>query len=112
MMAHEPQVLELMNILKVADDKTIGEIMAYRKIWTAGQSARNQSNRAMKELADTGKLERCDGFYRTDSKSEYKEHAKLLTNTLARILMTPYNPIIYREKTFNNGMSVSGSVKM
>lgn len=104
-MAHEEQILELLNVLKITDDKTVGEIMAYRGVWTAGISARNQSNRAMKELSDQGKIEKCSGFFRTlDCKSEYKDHARLLTACLAEILKTPYNPIIYREKTFPNGL--------
>jgi len=104
-MAHEYKVLELLHVLKVADDKTIGEIMASKGIWTAGQSARNQSNRAMRDLADLGKLEKGNGFYRVPGcKSEYSDHSKLLTQSLSKILQIPYNPTIYREHTFENGL--------
>jgi hypothetical protein len=104
-MAHEDKVIELMKVLKIADDKTIGEIMAQKGIWTAGTSARKQSNRAMRELSDLGKLEKCNAFYRVPGcKSEYSDHARLLTLALAEILKLPYNPTIYREQTFPNGL--------
>lgn len=110
-MAHEDKVFEIMQVLKVADDKTVGEIMASRGIWASGVSARNQSNRAMRQLSDLGKLERLSGFYRAvGCKSEFKEHAKLLTSCLAEILKLPVNSIIYREHSFPSGLRPDATV--
>lgn|GEM_PF-543054 len=99
-MAHESTVLEIMEVLKVADDKIIGEIMASKGIWSEGQSTRTNSLKSLKTLADLRKIERCNGFFRTlDCKSDYKDHAKLLTKALAEILKLNFPVKIYREIT-------------
>jgi hypothetical protein len=103
--AHEDTVLLIMQQLRIASDKDVGEVMAHRGIWTTGKSPRNQSNRAMKELTDLGKLERGNGFYRIPGcKSEYADHARLLTASLVKILTLPHHAIIHREYTFPNGL--------
>ena len=97
----------ILTPLKIADPQTIADIIVARKLadWTPGHSARVQAQKHLNSLADLGKIQKCTGFYRTlDCKSEYKDHARLLTASLAEILKTPYNPIIYREHTFPNGL--------
>ena len=45
--------------------------------WAKGQSSRVNVKKFLDALVEQGKLERCDGFYRTKgSRSEYKSHAK------------------------------------
>jgi len=99
-MAHESLILSLMEALKVADDKIIGDIMSAKKIWSSGQSARTNALKALKNLSDLRKIERCDGYFRTfDCKSEYGEHSRLLTKALAEILKLNISTAIYREHT-------------
>lgn len=101
-MAHEEVVMELMNQLVIADKHIIGDLMAYKELWTAGTSAVNNSYKALNILVDAGRLERGDGYFRLPScKSEYQEHSKLLTKSLAEILKLNYHTKIFREKTIS-----------
>jgi hypothetical protein len=98
-MAREDEVMALMESLVIATDKEVGEIMASRGHWGEGQSARVQASKSLKNLIDLSKLERRNGVYRLPGcKSEYKEHAQLLTKSLAQILKL--NPaVVHRELT-------------
>jgi len=99
--------LTLLNSLKISDPQTIADIIVARKLatWTAGHSARVQAQKQLNSLSDLGKITKCTGFYRAlDCKSEFSAHSRLLTQALAQILKTPYNPVIYREHTFTNGL--------
>jgi hypothetical protein len=100
-MGYEEQVFSLFSCLKIADDKTIGEIMASRGYWTAGTSARNNSFKVLKSLADQQLIRKGKGYFATlDCKSEYGQHAQLLTQALAQILkVTPAT--IFREHTIS-----------
>jgi hypothetical protein len=96
--------LDVLNILKVSDAQIIGEILSPIRGWTAGQSATVQVQKELRPLVPE-KIYKGNGYYRTlDCKSEYKDHAKSLTHHLARILKSPYNPTIYREHSFPNGL--------
>ena len=86
-MAHEKTVMELMNQLVIADKHIIGDLMAHQKIWTTGTTSVNNSYKALNPLVDSGRLEKGNGYFRLPGcKSEYKEHAQLLTKALAEIL--------------------------
>ena len=99
-MAHSDTVMELMNQLVSADKHIIGDIMAHTEIWTAGTSSVNNSYKALNLLVDAGRLERGDGFFRLPGcKSEYKEHAKALTNVLVEIIKLNLDYKIFREPT-------------
>lgn len=101
-MAHEEAIYGLMEALVIADKHTIGELMAHYEIWNAGTSAVNNSYKALNFLVDQGKLEKGDGYFRLlGCKSEYKEHAQLLTKALAEILKPNYLTIILREPTLD-----------
>jgi hypothetical protein len=94
--------MEFMNQLVIADKHTIGELMAHKKLWTAGVSAVNNSYKALNTLVDAGRLERGDGYFRLPGcKSEYKEHAQLLTKALTEILKINLQSTIKREITLN-----------
>jgi hypothetical protein len=95
------EVSDLISCLKIADDKVVGEIMSSRGHWTAGQSARNNSFKVLKSLADQKLIRKGRGYFSTlDCKSEYGEHARLLTQALAQILIaTPAT--IFREHTIS-----------
>ena len=99
-MAHEETIFQLMEILKVADKQIIADIMAAKGHWTAGTSAVNNSYKSLCNLCDLGKLTKGDGYFKlTDCKSEYREHARLITQALAEILKLPLDSTIYREIT-------------
>jgi len=92
-MAHEDKILEIMESLVIADKHVIGDIMAHKGIWNAGTSAVNNSYKALNALVDLGKLEKGNGWFRLKGrcKSEYKEHAQLLTKALAEIIKVDSN---------------------
>lgn len=99
-MAHEETVMELMQMLKVADKQAISSIMTARKVWSAGTSSLNNSYRALKNLADLGKLEQGNGWFRIPGcKSQYEQHAKALTKSLTKILILNRLSLIFREVT-------------
>lgn len=91
------EILSVMEALKIADTKTIGEIMSARGKWKAGNSSTVNSHKALVALAELGKLERGKGFFRVGTQSEWKEHSKLLTKYLAKILAEYPETIVYRE---------------
>ncbi len=96
--------LSVLNYLKISDAKTIGDILHAQGNWGNPHSARVQTQKQLNALADLGKIEKCDGFYRTlDCKSEYGEHAKKLTQVLSEILKLPLTSTIYREVSFPIG---------
>jgi hypothetical protein len=90
------------STLKVATALDIGEILHARKAYTSIQSARVNAQKKLNVKADLGEIEKCNGFYRTlDCKSDYKDHAKLLTKATVEILKR-YDAIIYREHTITS----------
>ncbi len=96
-MAHEDKVLEVMRSIKIADKHTIAEIIGPKVGWKAGVSRVNNTYKASKTLVDLGKLVQGPGFFRThDCRSNYSEHAALLTKTLAELFKYG-DPIIARE---------------
>lgn len=100
-MAHEETIFELMEGLVIADKHIIGDLMAHKNIWTAGTSSINNSYKALNNLVDAGKLEKGDSSYfrLKGCKSNYCEHAQLLTKALADILKFNYTTKIFREHT-------------
>jgi len=89
----------LMESLKIADAVTIGEILQAKGPYSNLQSARVNAQKKLNELVSLGKLERNSGYYRIPvCKSEYKEHARLLTKVLAELFKLPaVEPVIFRE---------------
>lgn len=86
-MPHKKTVLELTHQLQIVSDIVIGKLMANRRIWTAGTSARNNSRKALKTLVDLGHLEEGKGYFRIPGcRSEYCDHTKALIEPLAEIL--------------------------
>jgi hypothetical protein len=84
----EAEVMSLMEALVIAKDKHIGEIMAARGHWTAGQSARVNAAKVLKKLSELGRIQRCDGFWRTNEcRGEFKKHGELLTQALVELFV-------------------------
>lgn len=92
-------VSDIIQTLRISDSLTIGEILHSKGLYSNLHSARVNAQKALNNLADLGKIEKCKGYYRTpDCKSEYKEHARLLTKSLSKILICS-NAVIHREIT-------------
>lgn len=91
------KVLKIMQTIKIADSKTVGGIMSAWGVWKAGNSATVNSHKALTYHAEMKNIEKCDGFWRVDSKSEWKEHAQKLTGKIANILINYPESIIKRE---------------
>jgi hypothetical protein len=93
-------VSEIVSALKVFDALTVGEILHAKGVYSNLQSARVNAQKKLNELVALGQLEKCNGFYRIPGcKSEYKEHAHLITKALAEVLKLPATSIIHREIT-------------
>lgn len=91
------KVFELIKMLGVSDTKTIGRVMLAWGIWSTENSATVNSHKALVKLSELNKIERCNGFWRLNSKSEYGDHAKAITEKLADIVIQYPQSIIYRE---------------
>jgi hypothetical protein len=94
-------VSEVISALKISDALTVGEILHAKGVYSNLQSSRVNAQKKLNELVALGKLKRVHTYYRTlDCKSEFKEHARLLTRVLAELFKLPdIEPIIYREHT-------------
>lgn len=97
-MSHEETIYQLMESLVISDKQTIGDIQASKGLWSPGPSAVNNSYKALCNLSDLGKLTKGDGYFKLpDCRSEYKEHAQLITKALAEILKLDVQSTIKRE---------------
>ncbi len=91
-------VSNIMQSLRIADSLTVGEILLAKKLYANLQSSRVNAQKKLNELVALGQLQRGDGYYRTlDCRSQYKEHARLITKALAEILKLPVTSHIQRE---------------
>jgi hypothetical protein len=98
-MAHEDTVYEIMQKLVIADTKTVSEVMSARGIWTAGQSAYQNTYKVLNTLTALGKLKKGGTYWKLpECQSEYLEHAVLLSKHLADILKLNIPAIVFREK--------------
>jgi hypothetical protein len=89
-----------MQELVIADKHVIGDLM--EDVWSTKVSRVNNSYKTLNTLVDAGRLEKGDGYFRLPGcKSEYKEHAQLLTKALAEIKKLKLNSKIIREVTLN-----------
>lgn len=96
-MTKEDEVMAVMETLVIAKDKHIGEVMAARGHWTAGQSARVNAGKVLKKLAESGRIERFNGCFRKiGCRSQFKEHSQLLTDALTELLKN-YKAKVARE---------------
>jgi hypothetical protein len=111
-MAHESTVLEIMEALVIADKHVVGGLMAHRGLWMKGVSAVNNGYKALNYLTDCGKLVKGDGYFKLPHcKSEYAEHARLLTKALAEIMKLNPSCKIFREHTIaEKGLRPDGIV--
>jgi hypothetical protein len=96
-------VSEVISSLKIADALTVGEILHAKGLYSNLQSARVNAQKKLNDLVALGQLEKGDGYYRVPGcKSEYQEHARLLTKCLAEVLKLSTDNQIYRELTIVN----------
>jgi hypothetical protein len=101
-MRKDEEIMRLMEILRIADKHTIGKIMAARGHWTEGTSANNNAYKALSDLTDLRRIEKCKGYFRVPGcESEYQEHARLITQALSEILIKFPDSVIYREHTIS-----------
>lgn len=99
-MANEVVVEMIMRILVIASAEEVGARLAAMGLYSAGVSARNNAAKILKGLVDLNRLESGPGYYRIPGcKSEYGEHARLLTQSLVKILNRYPNSMINREIT-------------
>ncbi len=90
----------IMQSLRIADPLTVGEILLAKKLYSNLHSARVNAQKKLNELVALSLLEKGTGFYRTlDCRSEYKEHAQLITKALAEVLKLEVQSTIFREIT-------------
>jgi hypothetical protein len=100
-MAHEDTVIGLMEKLEIADDLTVGEIMAGWGHWKPGQSARVQAAKALKNLTDLGKMEKGDAYRLPGIKSTWTPHNRSLSKAISEILTNYPHSIVFREHSIS-----------
>ena len=88
--------------IEILEALTLGELwLAWGKYKTL-QSARVQAQKYLNNLVDLNLLERGKGYYRLKGvKSEYGEHARLLTAVMAKILKAYPDSLMLREHTIH-----------
>jgi hypothetical protein len=92
------EIMKIMEAVKVSDSKTIGKIMASRGRYKEGNSAIINSHKKLMEGVEARRLEKIPKAFRVvGCKSEWKEHAQLITSALAEIIINYPDSIIYRE---------------
>jgi len=95
-------VASLVDSLKIVDALTVGGILHAKGLYSSVHSARVQAQKALNSLVELGKLEKGTGYYRTlGCKSEYAEHARLLTRSLAELFKNEAEPVIFREHSIS-----------
>ena len=99
-------VLSILQSLKIADAVIVGEILYAKGLYSSPHSARVNAQKKLNHLCSIGKLVRIGNYYRTlDCKSEYKEHARFVIQSLAELFkLKDINPIIHREITTPVGL--------
>lgn len=96
---------------RVADAKTVGEIVSARKNSTNPHSDRVQVQKQLNVLAETGELIRGDGWYATPAyRGVFGEHDRLITHCLAEILKIAPQSLIDREVEFSPGLRADAAV--
>jgi len=97
-MAHDEKIMELMNQLVYATKHDIGDLMAHKRIWTAGPSTINNSYKELNNQVDAGTLEKGGDYFKLrGAKGDHKEHSRLITAELIKILKLNYQTKIFRE---------------
>lgn len=97
-MAYEDILMGYMLKLSVANKHDIAELVD--EYWTEGVSRTNNVYKALSKNVAMGRLVKGDGYFKLpDCKSEYKEHARLLTKALVEILKLKLETKIHREHT-------------
>lgn len=100
--AHLELVEKLMRLLVIAGAEEVGMLLSAMGLYAAGVSARNNAAKILKWLVDLRRLETGPGYYRVPGcKSEYGEHARLLTLAILKILIKYPNSLINREITIS-----------
>jgi hypothetical protein len=96
-------VSEIVSALKITDSLTVGEILHAKGLYSTIPSGQVNGQKKLNNLVALGQLTRGDGYYRVlDCKSEYEDHARLLTKALAEVLkLSTVKPVIYRELTID-----------
>lgn len=96
----------IMQTLWYADPQTVGMVAAHLGMdWQGEVSQRENARKVLTARADMGKLEKCRGYFKlTGLKGNHEEHSRAITEQIARIMMTPYQPIIKREVALPNNL--------
>jgi hypothetical protein len=104
-------IFEIVTKLRVADAKTVGDVLSTKHEFKNPHSARVQAQKQLNLLVETGKLIRGQGWYALkEYRGEYKEHDRLLTRDLSEILKLKHESIIFREAAFETGLRSDAAV--
>lgn len=104
-------VARIIESLRVADAKTVGEILVTKHPFKNSQSSRTRAQACLKLLAETGKIIRREGWYASKGyRGSYKEHDRLLTKALAEVLKLPFESVIFREVSFEPALRSDAAI--
>lgn len=100
-------IRKLIEVFKVANDDVIGNTARelFNLKWKEGLSARNQAHKVLDQLALTNKIKKGKGFYSVKSYGgQYKEHDRLVTQVIARLISLKLPITVFREVSFPIGL--------
>ena len=100
-------IRKLVEVFKVANDDVIGNTarQLFNLKWKEGLSARNQAHKVLDQLALINRIQKGKSFYAVkDYQGEYKEHDRLVTQIIARLISVRLPITVLREVSFHIGL--------
>lgn len=101
------RIKKLTEVFKVANDDVIGNVarQVFDLNWKEGLSARNQAHKILDELALTNQISKGKGFYAVKGyQGEYKEHDRVITECISKLILLKHPITIYRETALSGGI--------
>jgi hypothetical protein len=106
-MKMDAAVKKVIGDLRVADAKTVGEVLAAHTDFKNTHSARVQAQKQLNLLVETGELIRGDGFYAVKGyRGSFTQgsHDRLVTDAIARLILLKLPISVRREVSFPIGL--------
>jgi hypothetical protein len=103
----EEKIKYLIEVFKVANDDVIGNTarQVFNFKWKEGLSSRNQAHKVLDQLALTNKIQKGKSFFAVkEYKGEFKEHDRLVTQVIARLISVKLPITVLREVSFPIGL--------
>lgn len=104
-MKMDPAIWKIITVLKVADAKTVGNVIFATHDFKNLHSARVQAQKHLNLLAETGKIIRGRGWYAIkDYAGQFGDHDRAVTDCIVKLLLLGLPVTIHREVSLPIGL--------